>query len=100
MDHGNAGLLRLTGAGEMALLAIKRNGAFCRRKYAGQNVHQRRFACTVFADNRVNFTPLNIKADVIQRSSARKLLYNIINFANNFFTHNDLRTMHTPKGET
>jgi len=42
--------------------------------YAGQNLHQGGFPCTVLAHQHVNLAAINIKIDILQGYSARKYL--------------------------
>ena len=53
----------------MNQLAIKADFAGIRRRGAGQRFNQAGFACAVIADNRQNFTRIEIKIRIVQSNN-------------------------------
>src|SRR5690606_15212991 len=51
---------------------------------ARQDLHQRRFAGTVFANQRVNFAAAYRKGDVVERLHARKILGDVAHLEDDF----------------
>jgi hypothetical protein len=44
------------------------------REHAGQNMHQRAFACAVFTDQRMDLAAANFQIDAVERFDAGELL--------------------------
>ena len=63
--HRNAQLARLLGVPDVHTLAIKQHVPFIRLGGTVNDLHQRRFASTVFAKNGMGLTWLNTQADAI-----------------------------------
>ena len=67
MHHRDAGVLRCTNASEALHPVVDENVAFVRAEWidATQNIHERRFAGAVLADERVHFSGMQIERNAV-----------------------------------
>ncbi|MPN05268.1 hypothetical protein SDC9_152518 [bioreactor metagenome] len=82
MDHLNAVFLRVVLAAKLAFLAPNKELAFvfAHRVNAGEYIHHGRFASAVFADNRQNFTLIEIQAHLMKHRNLAKVLGDLLHF--------------------
>ena len=66
--------LRLRRRGEMALGAVEEDAAGARRHAAGDDLHQRRFAGAVVAEQRDDLAAIDVEADAAQRLDRPEML--------------------------
>jgi len=71
MHHADTGRDRLYRRGKGPRIAIDDDLAGIRPVDAGENIHQRRFAGAVFAQQRVNFPGPDLEIDVLIGDDAR-----------------------------
>src|SRR5438093_6660677 len=72
LDHAHATLQRLAGAVVDDRLAAEADRTSIGAVDPGKDLHQRRFASTVLADNCVHFAGVQIEVDALQRLHAWK----------------------------
>ena len=72
VDDCHAGIQRLHGIGECHLLAADLQMARGRDIVAAENFQQRRFACAIFAHQRVDLSWVAVKTDIGQGLYARE----------------------------
>ena len=74
VDNSYALIVRVSSGESAVFSAIADDFSAGGIIYTGQDLHQRRFARAVLADQDMNLTGDNVKADVIQSLNARELL--------------------------
>ncbi len=70
VDDAHAGGASLTGVGEDVLDAVELEHAVGRRVHAGDDLHERRLAGTVLADDGVHLTGGHVEVDALQHGHA------------------------------
>ena len=70
MDHRDAGTDGFRGSVGGVRLAFEKDLAFILTQKTDDDLHQRRFACAVFAEQRVNFSALYLQLHILQRVRA------------------------------
>ena len=74
-DRGDAGRLCLARIGKTHRLAVDLDRAFVGRKDPGKQVHQRRFARAVLAEQRMDLACFQVEIDAAQRLDAAEALH-------------------------
>ena len=78
VDDGDAQFLRLVRIGDVDGPALQEDLAFVQAVDAGEDLHQRRFAGAVLADEAEDFARADVQADVVQRADAGKGFADVI----------------------
>ena len=73
-DRGDAGGLRGARIVKADGLALQQHFAGVRREHAGEDVHERRLAGAVLAEQRVDLAALEVEIDAAQRLHAAEAL--------------------------
>jgi hypothetical protein len=74
VNDGDARGLRLRGGLELHRLILVVDRAFVRAVLSADDLHQRRFACAVFAADGMHLAVTQIEVDAVERDHARKAL--------------------------
>ena len=75
MDHADPGFDRVLGGRELGALALEQDLARVGLVQAVEDVHQRRLAGAVLAEQRVHFAARQLEVDVVVGDDARELLH-------------------------
>ena len=78
MHNADASLFRGNGIGKVHALPVQKDLALVRLIDTGQDLHQRRFSCAVFAQKRMDLAALELEIHPVQRLDARELFCNVL----------------------
>ena len=87
MHHADAELDRLTGGVDADLLTVQKDFSFCRLVETDQDVHKRRFARAVFAEQGMHLTLGYGQIDIVVRIEVTESFADVLH-AQQFFQLN------------